>query len=117
MLITVGREAQSSHPEHVNSRSAPPLWQAALTLGADLCKVYRGSFLVHMVPDHTGEVGTGLDQGLFHSQFPGVGGYFWCPTPLQLPGKALAFPGHIQIFSVSWGLALQSEIAPAWCDG
>ena len=61
-------------PVHLNYRSVPPLWQLALTMGTDLRKVYRGSFLVHIVADHTGEDGTGLTQRQVHSQLPGVGG-------------------------------------------
>ena len=42
----------------------------------------------------------GLAQEQVHSQAPGAGGWSWCPTPLQLPGKALALPGHIQVLCV-----------------
>ena len=75
MLITEwGEKPRALTPVHLNSRSVPPLWQVALTMGTDLRKVYRDSFLVHIVADHTGEAGIGLTQGQVHSQLPGVGG-------------------------------------------
>ena len=85
-------------------------------MDADSPKVEGGSFISHRVADHTDEAGIGLAQGHVHSQAPGAGGWSWCPTPLQLPGKALALPGHLQVLSVPWVPALQGDIAPAWCD-
>ena len=118
VLITQwGQKPRALTPVHLSSKSVPPLWQVALTRETDFPKVYRGSFLVHMVADHTGEAGIRLAQGHVHSQAPGAGGWSWCSTPLQLPGKALALPGHLQVLSVPWVPALQGDIAPAWCDG
>ena len=114
---TVGTKPRALTPIHLSSTRVPLLWQVALTRETDFPKVYSGNFLVHMVVDHTGEAGIGLAQGQVHMQAPGAGGWSWCPTPLQLPGKTLALPGHLQILSVPWVLALQSDIAPVWCDG
>ena len=117
VLITQwGQKPRALTPVHLSSKSVPLLWKVALTRETDLCKVYSGSFLVCMVADHTGEVGIGLAQGQVHSQAPGAGGWSWCPTPLQLPGKALALPGHLQVLSLPWVPALQGDIAQAWCD-
>lgn len=75
VLITEwGEKPRALTPVHLNFRSVPPLWQLALTMGTDLHKVYRGSFLVHIVADHTVEDGIGLIQRQVHSQLPGVGG-------------------------------------------
>ena len=65
VLITQwGQKPRALTPVHLSSKSVPPLWQVALTRETDFPKVYRGSFLVHMVADHTGEVGIG-NQGPF----------------------------------------------------
>ena len=76
----------------------------ALTMGvpevADFPKVEGGSFLVHFVADHTGDVGVGLAPGKVHSQGPGIGGWSQCHSLLQLPGEALALPGHLQVLCV-----------------
>ena len=69
-------------------------------MGTDFPKVGCGSFLVHWVADHPGEAGTGLVHGQAHRQAPGVGSWSQCPSALQLPGEALAFPGHLQVLSV-----------------
>lgn len=64
---------------------------------ADFPKVEGGSFLVHFVADHTGDVGVGLAPGKVHSQGPGIGDCSQCHSLLQLPGEALALPGHLQV--------------------
>ena len=86
-------------------------------MGTDVPKVPGGSFPVPRVADHTGDAGAGLAQGQLQSHGPGVGGRSWDPSLLQLPGEALALPGHIHVLSGFRGVALQGDIAPVWCDG
>ena len=59
-------------------------------MGTDLHKVYRGSFLVHMVADHTGEAGIRLAQGQVHSQESGEG--LLCCALTSLVGKPAFLP-------------------------